>query len=471
MPSAMNPTTPPAAQFDAASASSSSSCPRHLLPPAPESLTTADSPLLVTASTMWRSVLEPPLPAPRPSSPLPIAHPADVPSPGDHLPTHSPMPPTPLPPLPNLPPPPSPPSSSSPSPSPSSSPSSSSSSSPFRAPPESCAPPSHPYSASSPSDPLASTLGRLVQRLPPAQFVAAYGSGAFPQGVRDASDPPQFDLLIAVDEPLSWHAQNLELNPSHYSSIARAGAAAVVKIQEGFPAFVYYNTHCPLDEHLVKYGVISTPQLYEDLTQWSTLYCAGRLQKPVRVLTPPPTGSALTRGLDVNLRGALAAALLIWPERHVTDSGLFAVLTSLSYAGDVRSGIAEHPDKVMSIVRGSFAEFQGVYAPFMRRSGWMVEEGESDTEWGVKQRVWGVNRGVEEQRAMLQSLPPVPLRVMEEHGRSEGEWKAHVGPHLQAAMASIVAHSSSAQLIKGVYTAGIRKSVQYGLRKLLKRWK
>ena len=45
---------------------------------------------------------------------------------------------------------------------------------------------------------------------------------------------------------------------------------------------IYFNTLVKTsDSHLIKYGVISTEALINDLLDWRSLYVAGRLHKPV----------------------------------------------------------------------------------------------------------------------------------------------------------------------------------------------
>jgi translocator assembly and maintenance protein 41 len=116
-------------------------------------------------------------------------------------------------------------------------------------------------------------------------------------------------LVFAVDDPLAWHEQNLEHNPQHYSVLKYLGAANVAAFQENFGAGVYYNTLVGIDAgyrvvvpgrltiantlqvplkgkllgtRLIKYGVVSTKTLCEDLRTWKTLYLSGRMHKPVR---------------------------------------------------------------------------------------------------------------------------------------------------------------------------------------------
>jgi translocator assembly and maintenance protein 41 len=197
------------------------------------------------------------------------------------------------------------------------------------------------------------------------------------------------DLIFAVADPLAWHTANLARNPSHYSLIARAlGARGVCALQER-AAHIYYNATWPR----LKYGVISLRRLHDDLTQWDTLYVAGRMHKPVRCLharlaaaphLPASTASAPSdNGLGgddrfasvahvvavarSNLRAAFGAALLTLPAAF-TDRELFAAIAALSYAGDVRFRLGlENPNKVANLVAPHMAAFRALYYPFIAR--------------------------------------------------------------------------------------------------------
>ena len=56
----------------------------------------------------------------------------------------------------------------------------------------------------------------------------------FPQG-------KMLDLVFAVDNPMTWHEENLERNRYHYSFLRHLGTKSVTSIQK-LSAGVYYNT-------------------------------------------------------------------------------------------------------------------------------------------------------------------------------------------------------------------------------------
>ena len=56
------------------------------------------------------------------------------------------------------------------------------------------------------------------------------------------------DFILAVDDPVSWHAANLKLNPQHYSFLRYGREGSVAALQENWGAKVYFNTLVPTHE-------------------------------------------------------------------------------------------------------------------------------------------------------------------------------------------------------------------------------
>lgn len=210
----------------------------------------------------------------------------------------------------------------------------------------------------------------LLSHFPPIRYAFAYGSGAVPQaGASFSAASPMLDLVFAVDDTASWHGANLALNADHYAWLASAsGARAVAHVQDSrFGARLWYNTLVPVPTaraRTMKYGVISSAALAEDLTDWCSLYAAGRLHKPVHVLRGG--GDAiLGAAAAANHRAALRAALLLLPSKFSARE-LFRAIAGLSYGGDWRMTFGESPRKVENIVDGAAPAFAALYGPELR---------------------------------------------------------------------------------------------------------
>lgn len=86
--------------------------------------------------------------------------------------------------------------------------------------------------------------------------------------------------------------------------------------------------------------------LQRDLEEWETLYLAGRLQKPVKILRQDAKLGLATKS---NLENAIRVSLLMLPEQF-SEEELFLKIAGLSYSGDFRMRIGENPYKVYNIV-------------------------------------------------------------------------------------------------------------------------
>lgn len=305
---------------------------------------------------------------------------------------------------------------------------------------------------------LAAALSQALDAtFPRVAFTMAYGSGVFQQKHHDASSS-MVDLVFAVDDPVAWHAQNLAQNPQHYSFLKLFGAANVAAFQENFGAGVYYNTLVPLSgkllgTRLVKYGVVSTKTLCEDLLTWKTLYLSGRMHKPVSILA---SSEEIQAASSTNLNHALNYALLCLPEKF-SEHDLYMKIAGISYLGDFRMTFGENPKKVRNIVDGNFQAFQQLYrkkiqsSPFMSRS---LSDGEM---------LMANSNDHQARQTIVDALPSNVLQrlAIKPHGAEAVSKK-----QLQRVIATIVFRSSRSQSIKGIATAGGVKSIVYVAQKL-----
>lgn len=261
------------------------------------------------------------------------------------------------------------------------------------------------------------------------------------------------DLIFAVDDPTSWHQENMALNPHHYSFMRYFGPRTVRSVQR-YPAGVYYNTLVTVDSQLLKYGIIATEDLLDDLLNWRWLYVAGRLHKPVVILTAdqPATGACaevngvVSNAISRNLSSAALCASLLSGASGTpfSEESLFMNVAALSYRGDFRMIVGEDRDKVKNIVKPHIKEFHELYKNHLAE--FVVNTG--DDRLVLKDHVTV--------SGCIDRLPSCVAQSV----RCDGK--------LQKALSRIVYASSWRQSLKGIGTAGLHKTLVYSAEKLVK---
>ncbi|XP_040594173.1 phosphatidate cytidylyltransferase, mitochondrial isoform X4 [Mesocricetus auratus] len=215
-------------------------------------------------------------------------------------------------------------------------------------------------------------LRRILAHFPEDLSLAfAYGSAVYRQAGPSAhQENPMLDLVFTVDDPVAWHEKNLKKNWSHYSFLKLLGPRIISLVQNNYGAGVYFNPLIMCDGKLIKYGVISTGTLIDDLLNWNNLYIAGRLQKPVKIVSMNEN-VVLRSALDKNLKSAVTTACLMLPESF-SEEDLFIEIAGLSYSGDFRMVIGEEKAKVLNIVKPNVAHFRELYGNILQEDPQVV---------------------------------------------------------------------------------------------------
>lgn len=307
------------------------------------------------------------------------------------------------------------------------------------------------------------------------------------------------DFIFGVSHTQHWHSLNLQQHRDHYSSLGSLGSSAVSYVQDKMGAGIYFNPYITVNGRLIKYGVVNLDLLCDDLSDWKTLYLAGRLQKPVKILRDDPR---VRLANQLNLISAVRTALLLLPEKF-SEIDLYRTITGISYLGDPRMTLgAENLNKVSNIVEHQLANFRRLYAPLIENlpnvtfddprcnSASFMED--SHTNANLSQDMDPVRRGnmvrrlpktfreklyfqyqskyqipqLEFNKMLEQSNDDDGTRVRRKQG---GEFEQRIACEPQASLKkdvsfvlqNIIKWPSYSQSVKGIFTAGIGRSWKY----------
>lgn len=296
------------------------------------------------------------------------------------------------------------------------------------------------------------------------RYAFRYGSSAFKQSGYTAAENQSgmLDLMIVTrGDPFEFHKSNLERNRDHYSRLVRSefGQRRLLQAVQDAGAGVFFNTDVKLNGQRAKYGIVSDRRFRQDLTQWDTLYLAGRLHKPVGDLIEPD--AEITEAKRANLIYAFHAGILLLTEKF-TRTELLEAIVSISYLGDIRRLLAENPNKVRNIVQGQGQELWKLYEPLLDEVGYSRHLQKLDAA-GEK---WSQDFSLECRNLRLLCIPnSVKSRI----GRPNDYDVTPV--KMRKALADIARWPSVVQSFKGVLTADPSTSTRYLLAKIAKRFK
>ena len=313
------------------------------------------------------------------------------------------------------------------------------------------------------------------------------------------------DFIFGVSYTQHWHSLNLQQHRDHYSAVGSLGSSVVSRIQDKWGAGVYFNPYVTVNGTLIKYGVVNLDTLCRDLSQWDSLYLAGRLQKPVKILRDDPR---VRLANQVNLVSAVRTALLLLPPTF-TEINLYNTITGISYLGDPRMSLgAENLNKVSNIVKHQLPNFRRLYAPLIENllnvsfedprynsPRWIDDP---DANATLVQDMDPVKRGnmvrrlpknfreklyfryqskyqipqLDFNKMMEQSNDEDPTRIKRRQGgpfeqRLAAEEQRSLNEEVSAAITQIIKYPSYSQSLKGPVTSGLGKSWRY----MREKWK
>lgn len=327
-----------------------------------------------------------------------------------------------------------------------------------------------------------------------------YGSGVFPQAGYDSlsATKPQIDMVHIVESPETFHKENSGQHASHYSALLRCGIGAVSMVQL-LGAGVYFNPYVPMSDEkgntsMIKYGVISCEEAFKDITEWSTMYVAGRLHKPVKHFG---TNEKLLEANNYNLSSAFNLSLLLLPNKKrqtaFSETALYEKIAQLSYMGDPRMLVGgENPNKVKNIVSKQADKFAVLYEPFLTRAlrdGILIRNSDNLLEKRLSSHAVAAiisDFPLQFKRRLLRSYRNKYQKILDNDDTMrrflDGDSNnllvgafvdsvardSFLRATLKATVLATIAYPALVQSLKGIFTAGVLKSAKYAWEKKTK---
>jgi len=309
----------------------------------------------------------------------------------------------------------------------------------------------------------------------PIRYAFAYGSGVFEQeGYQStpANESPMLDFIFAVTHPSHFHSINMNQHPGHYAFHARLlGSSFVTEVQTVAPG-LWFNAFVPAKGVTIKYGVTTVDNLCSDLLNWNTLYLAGRMHKPLRIIKDDAR-VRLTQ--QVNLTSAVRTALLTLPAEF-NETALFEAIAGISYSGDPRMLLpAENRGKVANIVRKQAPQFRELYHRLV--------VGLPGVHWPAGASTVQQDVGANARAAHLKKLPSALLaRVKSQYTNisdvdegSTAYWQKMAGDErlpqiITNELKYTVRGPATMQTLKGLVSSGPAQSLRYTTEKVGKWW-
>lgn len=294
----------------------------------------------------------------------------------------------------------------------------------------------------------------ILSEFPPLNLCFLYGSGIFHQEGYTEEDMKKtmLDIIISVNDPIKWHEENMKMNPKHYSFMKYMPNFLFKRISDCGTG-IYFNALVKLNNGLsIKYGVISNNDLIDDLNDWKTLYLSGRLHKPVKFIKKD---NKFNIPLKNNLIKGINTSLLLLPEKTNLEH-FFITVSSLSYNGDIRMGIAENPHKVNNIVKGNYDRFKELYIPILKDNN-NIEFNESTEDIYIK-------NDKENIKSLIKPLPNYIKNKIDLKNEKNDLYS--IQNIISKELKRKVQIYSFSQSVKGVFTSGPIKSTIYLSRKI-----